>query len=237
MVLLVLLCGLVAGAVSTLVGQGGGLLALLALSAALGPREALVMSAPALAVANIHRAWMYRDFLARAVVSRLAAAVLPASVLAGAFAVHAPTALLRGLLLGATALALGRGLGWVRLRVPSGVYTPAGLVIGAFGATSGGAGVLLTPVLISAGLTGEALAGSTAAVALALNGGRLVGYAVGGSFVPSMVSNALTMTVSLLVGNLLGHRLRGVVDPRRLHGFELGAMALAAALVLSGARA
>ncbi|MBI5514199.1 MAG: TSUP family transporter [Deltaproteobacteria bacterium] len=237
MVLLVLVCGLVAGAVSTLAGQGGGLLALLALSAALGPREALVMSAPALAVANIHRAWMYRATLARPVVLRLAAAVLPASVLAGAYAVHAPTLLLRALLVFATALALARGLGWVRLRVPVGAYAPAGVVIGAFGATSGGAGVLLTPVLVSAGLTGEALAGSTAAVALALNSGRLVGYGVGGSFVAAMVANAALMTAALLLGNVLGDQLRGVVKAHQLRRFELAAMVVAAALVVSGARA
>jgi uncharacterized membrane protein YfcA len=233
---LVLSVGVVAGAVSTLAGQGGGLLALLALSAAIGPREALVLTAPGLLVANVHRAWLYRRSIDHSVAWRVGRAVVPVSVLVGALAVKAPTAALRALLVLATGVALAKALGWARFHVSPRWLGPAGAIVGAFGASAGGAGLLLTPVLVSVGLTGEALIATTAALAVGLNGGRLLGYGLGGSLSWAILPMALAMTAALLVGNTLGHKARRWLSAKQLRALELSTMALATALVAVGAR-
>jgi uncharacterized membrane protein YfcA len=237
MIELVLLCGVGAGVLSTLAGQGGGLVALLALSAAMGPREALVLTAPGLAVANIHRAWLYRRSIDRALVRRMLAPILVASGLVGALAVRAPAGLLRALLVIATALALAKAVGWLRFTVSPALFAPAGAAIGAFGACSGGAGLLLSPVLVSAGLEGEAFVATTQVLALGLNSGRMVGYFAGGSLTAKVLPMATALLLALLVGNSLGHAVRGWLDKKQLRTIELGTMALATALVALGFRA
>lgn len=229
-----LLSGLLAGVISTLAGQGGGLMALLLLSLVVGPRDALVLTAPGLALANIHRAWLFRHAVSMPIVKRLAVTMLPASLLMGTMMLAVPTVILRVLLVFATTVALGRKL--LKVHIPRAAWMPAGAVIGAFGATSGGAGVLLTPVLVSAGLRGEALVGSTAATALALNSGRLIGYTLGGSFTTRLLGASAVMTVALIAGNLLGHRTRKLLTEHSLHRIELGTMVLATLACVAGAR-
>ena len=48
--------GTIAGILTTLAGQGGGLFLLLAIAALVGPHEALAITAPALLLGNLHRA-------------------------------------------------------------------------------------------------------------------------------------------------------------------------------------
>lgn len=55
--------GLIAGALTTLAGLGGGLMLVGTLSLLYDPRLALAITAPALLVGNLHRATMYRTFI------------------------------------------------------------------------------------------------------------------------------------------------------------------------------
>lgn len=236
MIELIVLCGVGAGVLSTLAGQGGGLVALLALSAAMGPREALVLTAPGLAVANVHRAWLYRAHIDRALVRRMIAPLMIASAVVGSLAMKAPTALLRTLLVVATALALAKALGWLNFTVPRRWFAPVGAGIGAFGACSGGAGLMLSPVLVSAGLEGEALVATTQLLALGLNAGRMAGYVAGGTLTVATAPLATVMLLALLVGNGIGHRMRKGLTRRHLRWIELGTMAMATTLVALGAR-
>ena len=70
-----------------------------------------------------------------------------------------PEWVLHVLLVGLTALSIARALRWLRFDVPRWRLGPAGLVIGAMTGTSGGAGVLFAPVLLSTGLRGTAFVG------------------------------------------------------------------------------
>ena len=236
MIEVVIGCGVLAGVVSTLAGQGGGLLALLALSAAIGPREALVLTAPGLAIANVHRAWVFRASIDRAVTRRMFAPIAAASLVVGVLAVKAPPALLRALLVVATGLALAKALGWARFQVNPRWLAPAAASVGAFGSCSGGAGLLLTPVLVSVGLSGESLIATSQTLALALNAGRLVGYSAGGSVTRAILVMAAVMTGALLVGNAVGIRLRRRMREESLRRVELATMCAATALVALGAR-
>ena len=75
------LLGLLAGLLTTVAGMGGGLFLIVALGVTRGPHVALALSAPALLLANLHRAWLFRAHLDRGVASRLAAGAIPGAIL------------------------------------------------------------------------------------------------------------------------------------------------------------
>src|SRR5207247_5363015 len=89
---------------------------------------------------------------------------------------------LRALLAGTTVFAVARALGaWRRpLRIPGLLLWPAGFGVGATAATSGGAGLLMSPLLMSTGLSGEGYVATAATIAVAMHTGRLFAYGAGG---------------------------------------------------------
>jgi uncharacterized membrane protein YfcA len=208
MTIVFLLLGLAAGALTTVAGQGGGLLLLLACSAILGPHEALAITAPALLLGNLHRAALLRTHIDRAIALRMIAGAVPGALVGGLLAGVTPAWVLRALLLAITAVAIAKALGFVRFNVSRKALAPAGVLIGGMTGTSGGAGVLFAPVLLSAGLTGRAFVATSSAVALATHVGRVAGYAGLGLFSRSLVGPTLAVTVAIFAGNALGDQLR-----------------------------
>src|SRR5690349_10895588 len=75
--------GLLAGALTTVAGLGGGMLLLLALATLGEPHEALAVTAPALLVGNLHRLWMGRRELDRETALPLVAGALPGALVGG----------------------------------------------------------------------------------------------------------------------------------------------------------
>src|SRR5262245_36184409 len=65
------LLGLAAGSLTTVAGQGGGLLLLLACSTLAGPHEALAITAPALLLGNLHRAVWLRAHINKSIALRM----------------------------------------------------------------------------------------------------------------------------------------------------------------------
>jgi len=110
-----------------------------------------------------------------------------------------------------------------------------GAVVGAVGASAGGAGVLVSPVLLAAGVKGDGYVATVAASALILNGARAAGYALGGLYHPAMVPALVTLTAALIIGNLIGRRLRAWVRGPWLERLELAAPLAAVAVTLAGA--
>ena len=91
---MVLLLGVLSGVLTTLAGLGGGMLLLLAIALLSSPQTALAVTAPALLLSNLHRAWVYRAHIARPVAVPFALGALPGSVL-GAFALVVMTEIWR----------------------------------------------------------------------------------------------------------------------------------------------
>ena len=147
--------GLCAGVLTTLAGQGGGLFLLLLCSVLLGPRSALAITAPALLLGNLHRAVLFRRVVDRGVAARMILGAVPGAFAGGFLAGRLPEWVLHVLLVGITALSVARALRWLAFEVPRGALGPAGFLIGAMTGTSGGAGVLFAPVLLSSGLVGR----------------------------------------------------------------------------------
>ncbi|MBX3202640.1 MAG: TSUP family transporter [Labilithrix sp.] len=237
--LLFLVLGLGAGVLTTLAGQGGGLLLLLACSAVLGPHEALAITAPALLLGNLHRTLLFRAHIDRAVATRMVAGALPGALAGGLLAGVTPAWALQGMLVFMTAVAIAKALGLVRFQVPTNALGPAGLVVGAMTGTSGGAGVLFAPVLLSAGLTGKAFVATTSIVAVAAHVGRVAGYAGLGLFARELIGPTIAVSAAIFVGNALGGRLYGVITangrkPGRVVAIEYGTLVVCVALSVAG---
>lgn len=232
MTVVFLLFGLMAGVLTTLAGQGGGLVLLLACSTIVGPHEALAITAPALLFGNLHRALLLRRFIDRAVASRVMLGAVPGALAGGFAAGWIPSWGLRIVLVLITGLAVAKALGWLRFTLPSGAFPVAGLGIGAMTGTSGGAGVLVAPLLLSAGLTGRTFVATTSAIAVSMHIGRVVGYAGLGFFSGGLVGTTLLVTVAIFAGNWLGGRIPVAA---KVQGFlEYGTLVVCVALSVAG---
>jgi uncharacterized protein len=235
MEMLIVLLGLAAGVLTTLAGAGGGVLFILLLSLLVGPHAALAASAPALLVGNVHRVVLYRSRVSLAVALPVVAGALPGSLIGGALVLSLPTVALRALFLVVVGYSVARAFGARGFTPPRALLAPAGALLGGVSATSGGAGLLLSPLLLSAGLTGESYVATSAAIAVSTHAGRLIAYGASGFFSRAVLGYALTGVVSIVLGNALGDRLRPLVEePRRRSMVEHGTLALCATLAVLG---
>jgi len=234
--LLLLPLGIAAGIVTTLAGQGGGLLLVIVLSHFVGPHAALALTTPALFLGNLHRAYLCRKVVDRAIAWRTTLGVLPGAYLGGRFASLASPLLLKVALVAMTALAVAKAAKWLVLDLPRKVYVPAGAGIGFLAGTSGGAGVLLGPLVHSSGLRGSAFVGTVAVIAVALHAGRLVAYGGSGLLTARELPPAALLAVGIFLGNLLSDRLRPRLGEKVTGRFELGTLVGCAVLSVLGVR-
>lgn len=232
--LLLVVLGLVAGVLTTLAGLGGGLLLLVVLGFLRGPHLALALTTPALLAANVHRAWMYRGDIDRRFATAVALGVVPGAIVGGLLLPGLPEVVVAGLFTLSTGFALARSAGWVRLDLRPRWITAYATGIGALAATSGGAGMLIAPMAMSAGLTGTAYIATIATSAVAMHVGRVIGYGATGLLTVAQLPEIAALLVGLLAGNLIGKRLR-VHLPRTLESrIELGALVVANAFAIAG---
>jgi uncharacterized protein len=229
-----LLLGLVAGALTTLAGQGGGLFLLLACSVAIGPREALAITAPALLLGNAHRAFLFRSFIHRPTALRMCLGGLVGAVLGGLLAGVLPPWILQVFLVGLTVLSIAKALRVLKFTVPRAALAPSGFVIGAMTGTAGGAGVLLAPVLLASGLSGRAFVGTSSAIALATHLGRVVSYAGVGLFSRALFLPTLLVSLAIFGGNALGERIRARMSDRAATRLEYGTLVVCVVLSIAG---
>jgi uncharacterized protein len=235
MTLVLAVVGLIAGVLTTLAGQGGGLFLLLVCSAAVGPHAALAITAPALLLGNLHRATLFRRSIDRAIAARVIAGAVPGSIVGGLLAGMMPAWLLQAMLVGLTALSIAKALRWLSFDVPRAALGPAGLVIGAMTGTAGGAGVLLAPLLLSAGLRGPAFIGTVSAVAVATHGGRVLAYASNGLFSAAIAPSIAIVALMIFAGNALGGRARAVLSEVATTRIEYGVLVVCVVVSFAGA--
>jgi len=228
--------GVLAGALTTLAGMGGGVFLLLVLSLVMSPLEALATTAPALLVGNLHRTWVMRAKIDRPMALTCVIGALPGSV-AGAFLAAAmPETWLRVLLVVTALFALLRAAGMLKkpVALPALAVVPASFGIGAASATSGGAGLLLGPLLMSKGLSGEAYVATTASIAVALHIGRLVGYEAEGFVTRETLTSAALLMGAIVLGNVVGDRLRRRLSPQAGLRIESSVLVICVLLSLAG---
>jgi uncharacterized membrane protein YfcA len=238
-VVVLLALGLAAGVLTSLAGQGGGLFLLIACSAIHGPRAALVMTAPALLLGNLHRAWIHRRSVDRPIAWRMTIGGLPGALLGGLVAGAMPERMFDIVIVGMTALAIAKALGWIRFSVPRRALAPAGFGIGAMTGTAGGAGVLLAPVLLSSGLSGATYVGTSSVVAVVTHLGRVAAYGSVGLFANSgarIAVAALTLALAIFAGNSVAERVRPHLSARTAVRIEYATLLVCVALSVARIR-
>jgi uncharacterized membrane protein YfcA len=226
--------GLAAGVLTTVSGMGGGLLVVFVLSWMIGPKAALVVSAAALLVGNVHRAWLYRADLDGAVARLLLLGLVPGSLLGAVLAGGLPDGAIRIIMIAAALAALARALGGGRWTLPVSSLAPVAAVIGLFAATAGGAAAMLGPLLLSTGLGGRRYLAVVAVGATAMHSARIAGYGVAGLWDAAHVPMIAVLAAAILAGNLVGRSLRDVVPERAGAALEVGTPVVCALLATAG---
>lgn len=230
----VALLGILAGGLTTVSGLGGGVLLVVALSLVWAPALALVTTALALLVSNLHRLWLYRSQVDGAAARGLVAGLFPGALVGGLLAVEVPDAVLRALIVGVVGLALLRAvMGW-QVRLSRRALIPAAVVVGVLTATAGGAGLLVAPLLLATGVEGDRYIATTAFAAASLHVGRILGYGAGGLIDGAVVLLAAQLAIALVLGNLLGRAARDRLAPAARRRIEYGTLAACALLSVLG---
>jgi uncharacterized protein len=189
---------------------------------------------PALLLGNMHRATLLRTSIDPAIALRVIAGSLPGALAGGLLAGITPAWALRALLVLMTAIAIAKAVGWVRFDVPRAALVPGGFVVGAMTGTSGGAGILFAPMILSTGLRGRAFVATVSAVAVSAHVGRAIGYAGLGLFARNLIAPTLIATIAIFVGNAIGDRLRTQLTERRSTLIEYGTLVVCVTLSVAG---
>lgn len=213
--------GLLAGALTTVAGMGGGLLMLALVSLLFGPMEALVWTAPGLLLGNAHRLWLFRQQAPWRLLRPVIGGLIPVALLGAWLAGRVPTPLLGVLLLVAVALSLAKGVGWLRWQPPASWGLGIGALGGVFGAVGSGSGAIVGPFFVARGLTGPRYVAALAALGVSLHATRWAGYALSGSV--EGLGPGLVLAVGVWLGNLAGRALGA-----RLQSHSLGRLQVVA---------
>jgi uncharacterized protein len=232
--LLFLALGVFAGVLTTVAGMGGGLFLVAVVGILRGPHEALAITSPALLVSNLHRTLMFRKSVDRRVAALLSSGAIPGAILGGLLLPALPSMLVTLLLVATTGLALLRSRGLLTLSPGRNSLVAAGSGIGALAATSGGAGFLVAPVVMSTGLKGLPYVATVSCCAVALHIGRVAGYGMSGLLAASLLPMIGALLVGLVTGNLIAARYRDRIPPEVEGKIELGALVTTAILALVG---
>ncbi|MBK8251209.1 MAG: sulfite exporter TauE/SafE family protein [Polyangiaceae bacterium] len=227
--------GAFSGILTTVAGLGGGILLLLALSLVWGPVQALAVTAPALLISNFHRLVLFRKDLDKRVSWMFALGALPGSLVGGLLAARVPEGILTWMMIAMTLLAVTRALKLWSWNPSPGVLLPAGAAIGVLTGTSGGAGVLVAPLLIASGLKGNAYIATAALCAVAMHSGRVFGYSASGLLSRETLLHTATLSVALLVGNVIGKWARArFLNDQKAQRIEIVTLVACVLLSVSG---
>jgi hypothetical protein len=228
--------GVLAGVLTTLAGQGGGLFLLTVLSWRVGPHLALALSTPALLIANAHRTLDGRRDIVWPVARRALWAAVPCSVIGGLLAGLVPEWVIRVSLLGLAAFAFARAFGWVRARFTERSMPWAVGGVSVLTGTSGGAGILLAPVLLATGLSGAPYIATQSVIAVAMHGGRLLAYGSAGMLRDVDPLTLVIVTVAIVAGNVVAARARRFLPLRAVPWIEYGVLGVCTVVTVGGFR-
>ena len=234
MLLSLLAAGLVAGALTTIAGLGGGILLIAVLSQFWPPAMVLGATAPALFVGNASRAMLLRREVDWRMAGRFSLAAIPCAFAASLVAAALPAAWLRrgiaGLLVAFVADELwhGRRASRDATTVSPWLATVAGAIAGTVSGLTGGAGFVATPLLDRLGLAPARLVATSAVCMALVHLSKGIGFGVGAVLTTALVPLALALAVGVMAGNALGVRVLRGMPEKLFRRCLLGALAIAA---------
>ena len=228
------LVGLAAGALTTVAGFGGGLLVSLALVPLLGPVDALVVAAPALALGHLHRALAYRDQIDAEIARRFVLGAAPGALLGALVLAWVPASVAGWALVLGAGLATAQARGWISVELGQRAVIPGAVGVGFLASSAGAGGVLLPPTLMAAGLAGRRFVATAAAGAVAVQVVRVGGYVLADMVTLAHVPAMIAVALGQFPGNQLGRRLAARLDDRGTARWTRAALAGAIALGVVG---
>lgn len=214
--LFVLAVGLVAGAVSGVIGTGSSLMLLPVLVWAFGPKQAVPIMAVAAVMANVSRvmAWWrevdWRAFAAYAIPGA------PAAALGARTLLTLPSAWI-DLGLGLFFIGMVPLRHWLRARdfkVRLWQMSVAGLVVGFLTGLVLSTGPLSVPVFSAYGLVQGAFLSTEAASSLALYVSKVLAFGSAGALPPSILVQGVVVGLSLMAGTFIGKAMVLRLGPR-----------------------
>ncbi len=211
-------------------GFAGALLLAIFLAPIIGVKETVPVTATAMIVSNCARMWVFRHAVSWRSFLCIFSVAVPGIVAGAVFyvtlPVHHVALLLGGFLI--ASLPLRRHLAARRFRVGARGLMLAGLPYGLISGTTFGAGMMLAPFLLGAGLLGESLVATVAALGFGLNLTKSLVFGFSPLLTQALAVQGLLIGLCTIPGAYIG---RWIVrnTPIRVHTLFLEA------LILSGA--
>lgn len=190
-------------------GFAGALILSVALAPILGIKAVVPVVSVAMIISNSNRLWLFREHIPWPAYRAIVITALP-GIFAGAYLyLHLSTraiALILGLFL-FISIPLRRVLKGREIKVGMGGLSAAGTVYGLVSGTVFGAGILLAPFYLGAGIVGEALVGLGAALGLTLNLVKSVVFGAGELLDYSLLVTGIAVGVFTIPGGLAGRAI------------------------------
>lgn len=200
---IIALAAFVAGTCSGMTGFGGGLLLPPILAPIIGVEQVVPVLSFGMLITNVHRFWLYRQHANFKMIGAVLVTMVPCVVIGTSIYLSlAPDTI--SIVLGSfllLSIPVGRFLARRQLRLG-----PLGLAVagGGFGVLSGttpGAGMLMVPVLLGAGLAGPAFLATDASISIAGNLTKAVIFNHLGGLPVELLALGLVIGLSTVPGN------------------------------------
>ncbi|MBK8159095.1 MAG: sulfite exporter TauE/SafE family protein [Rhodospirillaceae bacterium] len=203
--LIAALAAFVAGTCSGMTGFGGGLLLPPILAPILGVQNVVPVLSIAMLITNLHRFWLYRRYLDRTLTLAVLATMIPAVIIGMTIYLslqHDTIALVLGTFLIAS-IPLGRFLARRRMQLGRLGLSVAGGCVGVVSGTTPGAGMLMIPVLLGAGLAGPAFLATDASISISVNFTKAIVFGGLGNLTLGLLATAVLIGLCTVPGNYL----------------------------------
>jgi len=232
---LIALCGIVAGAISGVVGTGSSIILLPVLSLAFGPKAAIPIMGIAAIVGNASRVVVWRRQISLRAFACYSVTAVPAAVL-GVRTLWIMPAEISNFCIGLfffVLIGLRRGMRTRGLRLGPRQMAFTGGVVGYLAGVVYSTGPLTIPIFAGFGLAKGALLATEAAASIAVHLAKTFAFgAVGGLPLP-VLCNGLVVGATLAVGTFLGKRfVLGMSEAT--FSLLIDAMLACAGLVMTG---
>lgn len=193
----------VAGTCSGMTGFGGGLLLPPILAPIIGVQHVVPVLSFSMLMTNAHRLWLYRQHADLKLIGIMLVTLIPAVLIGASIYLALPTAAV-SIVLGSfllLSIPVGRLLARRKLRLGRGGVAIAGGLFGLVSGTTPGVGVLMVPILLGAGLVGEAFLATDASISIATNLTKAVMFNRLGGLPLDLLAVGLVIGLCTIPGN------------------------------------